>query len=90
MNPYQCKNHDLMFRYNHATSNLAIYSNETSKDRLSEAYNRQSIIVIHVYENCMKSWSFLHPHFTETMKVMRICFKKKPTVKNLFIEKKTL
>ena len=36
--------------YNHATSNLAIYSHETSQDKLSEAYYRQSIIVIQVHD----------------------------------------
>ena len=34
--------------YNHATSILAIYFHETFQDKLSEAVNRQSIIVIQV------------------------------------------
>ena len=36
--------------YNQATSNRAIYSQETSQDKLSEASNRQSIIVIQVHD----------------------------------------
>ena len=31
------KTHIVCMKYNHATSNLAIYSNETSQDKLSEA-----------------------------------------------------
>ena len=34
--------------YNHTATNLAIYSNETSQDKLSEAYNRLPILVIEV------------------------------------------
>ena len=33
---------------NHATTNLAIYSNETPHDKLSNAFNRKSIIIIKV------------------------------------------
>ena len=36
--------------YNHATSNLAINSHETSQDKLPKARNRQSIIVIQVHD----------------------------------------
>ena len=36
--------------YNQATSNLALYSHETSQDKLSEAPNRQSIIAIQVQD----------------------------------------
>ena len=53
--------------YNHATSNLAIYSNETSQDKLSEASNRLSIIVIQVHDN-------LHAHSIETIKVVENLF----------------
>ena len=37
--------------------------------------------------NYMKTFSFLHPHFTETMKVVANLFKKKLMVKKVFIEK---
>ena len=36
--------------YNHATTNLAIYCNKASKDKLSKAQNMQSSIVIQVRE----------------------------------------
>ena len=36
--------------YNHVTSNLTIYSHETSQNKLSEAQNRQSIIAIQVHD----------------------------------------
>ena len=52
--------------YNHTTSNLAIYSHETSQDKLSEAYTRQSIIVIQVHDKLHeKSYLFLHADFFE-------------------------
>ena len=49
---------------NDATSNLAIYSHETSQDKLSEAWNRQSIIVIKVHDKLheklfISTYSFL-------------------------------
>ena len=34
----------------HTTSNLAIYSHETSQDKLPEAYDRQSINVIQMHD----------------------------------------
>ena len=40
----------MTFIYNNATSNLAIYSHETSQNKLSEALNRQSIIVIQMHD----------------------------------------
>ena len=40
----------LFLLYNQATSSLAINSHETSEDKLSEALNRQSIIVIQVHD----------------------------------------
>ena len=36
--------------YNHAASNLAMYSHETSQDKLQEAQNRQSIILTLVHD----------------------------------------
>ena len=50
--------------YNHTTSNLAIFSQETSQDKLPEAYNRQSIIVIQVHDKLheklfISTYSFL-------------------------------
>ena len=42
--------------YNHATSNLAIYSHETSHDKLPEALNRQSIIVFQVHDKLHEKW----------------------------------
>ena len=36
--------------FNHAMSNLAIYSPDTSQDKLPEALNRQSIIATQVHD----------------------------------------
>ena len=58
--------------YNHTTSNLAIYTHETSQHKLPVALNRQSIIVIQVHDKLhenlfISTFSFLW---------MRICLKK--------------
>ena len=58
--------------YNHATTNLAIHSNETSQDKLSEVQHRQSRCMT----NYMKTFSILHADFTESMKVVENLFKK--------------
>ena len=39
----------IKFSYNRAATNLAIYSNEMSKDKLSKALTKQSSIVIQVH-----------------------------------------
>ena len=54
-----------------ATTKQTISSNETAQDKLSKAENRQSSIVIQVQykTNYIKTCSFLHAHFSETMKV---------------------
>ena len=68
----QC--HWFKHHHNHANSNLAIYSHETSQDKLSDS--------ILLSSRCMASCSFLHAHFLW----LRICLKKL-VVKNSFIEK---
>ena len=42
--------HVCMYIYNHATTNLAIYSNGVSQDKLSKASNGQSIILIQMQD----------------------------------------
>ena len=54
--------------YNHATTSLAIYSNGTFQDKLSEA-----VYYCHpgaAMTNYMKTCSFLHANFTESIKVV--------------------
>ena len=36
--------------YNYATTNFAIYSNETSQDKLSKSQNMQSLITTQVHD----------------------------------------
>ena len=68
--------------YNHATSCLAIYSHEASRDKLSEAENRQSIIVIQVHDKLHeKLFIFYMLISLNKWKWLRICLK---TLKNLF------
>ena len=66
-----------------ATTKLAFYSNETSKDKLSIIENWLSIIVIQVHAKLHKTCSFLHAHLTETLKVVekfvKTCFMVKNT-----------
>ena len=59
--------------YNHATSNLAMYSHETSQNKLSEAWNRQSIIVIQVHD---KLYEKLFISTCSILKVVENLFKK--------------
>ena len=76
----------LSFVYNHATTNLAIYSNEISQDKLSEALHRQSIILTQVHDklhdNLFISTCSLHWNDASGRESV-----KKPMVKNSFIEK---
>ena len=56
--------------YNHATTKLAISSNEMSQDKLSR-HNIGILILSSGYKtNYIKTCSFLHAHFSETMKVV--------------------
>ena len=59
----------VMSFYNHTTTNLVIHANERSQEKLSKAYNRQSIIAIQVHGKLKCS-------FTETMKVVANLFQK--------------
>ena len=67
---------------------VTIYSNETSQDKLSKAYNMQSDIVIQCMcmTNYTKTCLFLLAHFTETKKVIENLFFK-AYGENSFIEK---
>ena len=58
---------------NQTTSNLSIYSHETSQDKLPEDYLLLSSVCM---TNYMKSCSFLHAHFFELMIVVENLFKK--------------
>ena len=78
----------LQYHSNHATTNLAIYSNETSQDRLSEALIDNLLLSSRCMTNYMKICSFLHPHFTETMKVVANLFFKKSLWWNNYLLKR--
>ena len=62
----------ILLSYNHSTTNLAIYSNGTSQDKLWKP-NIGSLLSNLLSSRCltnyMKIRSFLHAHFTETIKV---------------------
>ena len=73
--------------YNQATSNLAIYSHETSQDISCQKHKIDSLLLSSsCMTNYMKSCSFLHAHFFELIEVVENLFKKKLMVKNSFIE----
>ena len=61
--------------YNHTTSNLAIYAHETARDKLSEAWNRKSIIVIQVHDKLHEKVFISTCSFLWKMKVVEHLFK---------------
>ena len=63
-------------QYNQATTILAICSNETSQDKLSKDKISSLLLSSRCMANYMKTCSFLHAHFTETMKIVESLFLK--------------